>query len=40
MEVLTGVAGSYSAERSAYLPPPPFGTWTEVIAEKRIPFPL
>ncbi len=34
MEVMTGVAGTYSAQRHAYLPPLPFRTWGELVTQK------
>lgn len=39
MEVVTGVEGSYSAERHAYLPPAPYATWGELVQDKGIVFP-
>lgn len=39
MEVVTGVAGSYSPEHHAYLPPAPYRTWGELVQDKGIVFP-
>lgn len=36
MSVLTGVSGSYDTARSAYLPPSPFRTWTEVVRHFQV----
>ena len=35
MAVLTGVQGHYDATIGAYLPPPPFRTWEEVVHENK-----
>jgi hypothetical protein len=39
MGVVTGVAGSYSRERNAYLPPEPHRTWGDLVRELGIQFP-
>lgn len=39
MEVITGVAGSYSCERNEYLPPKPYRTWGQLVHEQGITFP-
>lgn len=39
MEVLTGVAGNYSPLQNAYLPPPPFRTWGQLVSQTDIHFP-
>ena len=36
MAALTGVEGRYDPERGAYLPPPPFRTWEEVVIGKGL----
>jgi len=36
MAVLTGVAGRYDAQRRAYLPPPPYRTWDQVLRENAL----
>ena len=35
MAVITGVEGRYDPTRGAYLPPPPFHTWQEVVKQYR-----
>jgi hypothetical protein len=39
MEVVTGMAGRYSRERSEYLPPEPHGTWGGLVREMGLRFP-
>ncbi len=39
MARLTGVPGSYSAARTAYLPPAPHATWGQLVRELGITFP-
>lgn len=39
MEVLTGGVGTYSAQRHAFMPPAPFRTWGELVAQRDIKFP-
>jgi hypothetical protein len=39
MEVMTGVAGSYSRGRNEYLPPEPHRTWGELVREMGVTFP-
>jgi len=34
MAMLTGVEGRYDYDRKAYLPPPPFQTWEDVVRQK------
>lgn len=38
--VLTGVAGTYDAARNAYLPPPPFATWGQLVADRALTLPV
>lgn len=33
MAVVTGVQGRYDSQRAAYLPPPPYRHWGEVVAK-------
>jgi len=40
MEILTGVAGTYSSDLHAYMQPLPFRTWGELVAQKGIKFPV
>jgi hypothetical protein len=37
MRVITGIAGAYDPHRHAYVPPKPFSTWGQVVADKHIP---
>jgi hypothetical protein len=37
MRVITGIAGAYDPHRYAYVPPKPFSTWGQVVADKHIP---
>jgi hypothetical protein len=39
MEVMTGVAGRYSARRNEYLPPEPHRTWGGLVREMGVGFP-
>jgi hypothetical protein len=39
MAKLTGVSGSYSAARTAYLPPAPHATWGQLVREQHMVFP-
>ena len=39
MEVMTGIAGCYSAGRNAYLPPEPYATWGDLVRDQRTVFP-
>jgi hypothetical protein len=39
MEVMTGIAGCYSAGRNAYLPPDPYPTWGELVRDQCMVFP-
>ena len=36
MAVLTGIEGRYDPGRGAYVPPPPFRTWEEVVIRKGL----
>ncbi len=36
MTAMTGVSGAYDAKRHMYLPPAPYRTWGEVVAERRL----
>ena len=36
MAVLTGIEGRYDPGRGAYVPPPPFRTWEEVVIQKGL----
>lgn len=37
MRVITGVAGAYDQHRYAYVPPKPYRTWGQVVADIGIP---
>ena len=39
MEMMTGMAGRYCADRNAYLPPEPYATWGELVSDQRMVFP-
>ena len=39
MAEVTGVEGSYSEGRTAYMPAAPYTTWGELVRERRIVFP-
>jgi len=36
MAVFTGIDGHYDPQRGAYLPPPPFRTWGEVVEKNAL----
>ena len=36
MRALTGIEGHYDADRGAYLPPPPYHTWGEVVRQNGL----
>lgn len=39
MAEVTGVQGTYSAKRTAYLPPEPYATWGELVRERGLSLP-